>query len=658
MIASAMANLGPDLGYLVPSSKSSPSAVMNPSPRVSALNAPPIINKFSNKNLAAHESPAVTILSPAVSALNAHPIINEFPNKDLAAHGSPNLHVEIAAPTTPLISHGSETIQLASSSRGLNPLVLPLGKGISSSTVMGTNQVVQASPAATLGCGPGAVPAVAHGQHEKSYAHIVSTAPASSPPISTDVLQAMKPVRKGLYLTVAEDEGLHKQGVLELRDSLIGRVTHARGDKPLVQADLMKKLTAIWGVQTPWSLIPIGEGYYIFQFSCGDDRERIFAKRTWQIKPGFLHLQRWVQDFNPYKVSSSVAPVWIRISELPLEYWNTNIITALASAVGTVIKLNEHTASRSMGHFARVLVELDLKQYREEYVMFERAGHRSVVYIQYERLPEFYNYCTVMGHSTGNYGTYYTSKQGKTKSAPSDPNVAPKTDPPPGGTKQWVQRTFGGAKPPDKTVTPAATLVTGSGPPPFNRVDTSAAPNVSCSNKFGALAEEGLIVEDLDLADKVTSTDASGLAATDCASEDLVSIRGLEVHLPPIMDNISLGGSPANGPDDQAQIISHPTEPQQEVQDTSMDGFEWVSGQRGKRGRGRPPVISKDYNLRNHSQGSDGSQGETAYVLGPGLVIPEDNSTRPLQAMHLVVGEKWGDVVDLAPPTYGDGSNF
>ncbi|KAL8511903.1 hypothetical protein ACS0TY_018371 [Phlomoides rotata] len=157
------------------------------------------------------------------------------------------------------------------------------------------------------------------------------------------------------------DEGLHKQGVLELRDSLIRRVTHARGDKPSVQADLIKKLTAIWGVKTPWSLIPIGKGYYIFHFSCGDDRERIFAKRTWQIKSGFLCLQRWVQDFNPYKVSSSVAQVWIRISELPLEYWNTNIITTLTSAVGTVIKLDERTASRSMGRFARVLMELELK---------------------------------------------------------------------------------------------------------------------------------------------------------------------------------------------------------------------------------------------------------------------------------------------------------
>ncbi|KAL8463829.1 hypothetical protein ACS0TY_033685 [Phlomoides rotata] len=242
----------------------------------------------------------------------------------------------------------------------------------------------------------------------KYFAHVMSAVKSS--PISSEITQVMKPVRKGLYLTVVVDEGLHKDGVLELRDSLIGRIIHTCGDKPLSQDELTKKLGSMCGLRTPWKLIPIGEGYYNFQFSCKDDRERIFAKHTWQIKSGLLHLQHWVQDFNPYKVSSSVVYVWIRISELPLEYWNPHIITALASAVGSVIKLDEHTASHSMGHFARVLVELDLKHDREEYVMFKRASHRSVVYIQYEQLPEFCTYCNVISHSTGNCSPSYNSK--------------------------------------------------------------------------------------------------------------------------------------------------------------------------------------------------------------------------------------------------------
>ncbi|KAL8521799.1 hypothetical protein ACS0TY_012093 [Phlomoides rotata] len=248
--------------------------------------------------------------------------------------------------------------------------------------------------------------------------------------------------------------------------------------------------------------------------------ERIFAKRTWQIKPGYLRLQRWVQDFNPYMVSSSVAQVWIQISELHLEYWNPNIITTLALAVGTVIKLDDHTTSRSMGRFARVLVELDLKHDREEYVMFERAGHRSVVYIQYERLPEFCNYCSIIGHATGNCSTSYNSKQaGKSKSVHPEPKVASKPNQPAG-------------------------------------VDPISATKPRQDSAVAGGAPEGV-----------------------------VSIQGLEVHLPPIEEPLGTGVSPLNSMDGQIQAFSQTLVNPTDVQATSSEDFEQVPGQRGRRGR-------------------------------------------------------------------------
>ncbi|KAL8465781.1 hypothetical protein ACS0TY_035037 [Phlomoides rotata] len=222
--------------------------------------------------------------------------------------------------------------------------------------------------------------------------------------ISTESLQAMKPVRKGMYLTVTVDENLYKDGVSELWDTLVGRIIHVRGDKPLPHDALIKMLGDMWEIRTSWSLIPLGEGYYSIRFSCDEDRERIYARRSWQIKPGLLRLQCWVPDFNPFRVNTSVVQAWIRILELPLEYWNKHIIIALASAVGTVIKIDERTMNRTMGRFARVLVELDLKHDREETLMFEREGHCSFVSVQYERLLKFCKFCSVIGHATGHFG--------------------------------------------------------------------------------------------------------------------------------------------------------------------------------------------------------------------------------------------------------------
>ncbi|KAL8513124.1 hypothetical protein ACS0TY_019344 [Phlomoides rotata] len=260
--------------------------------------------------------------------------------------------------------------------------------------------------------------------------------------ISMDSLQAMKPVRKGMYLTVTVDEKLYKEGVLDLRDTLIGRIIHVRGDKPLVHDALVTRLGDIWGIKTPWSLIPLGESYYNIRFSCDADREKIFVRRSWQLKPGLLRLQRWVPNFIPFRVNTSVVQAWIRISELPLEYWNKHIITALASAVGTVIKIDKRTLSRTMGRFARILVEFDLKHDREKTLMFERDGHYSFVSIQYEHLPDFCKSCTVIGHTTGHCGGDSRKKKPGTdaiisKSKEDRPAEAVKG--PAGGTKQWVR---------------------------------------------------------------------------------------------------------------------------------------------------------------------------------------------------------------------------
>ncbi|KAL8477319.1 hypothetical protein ACS0TY_029570 [Phlomoides rotata] len=237
----------------------------------------------------------------------------------------------------------------------------------------------------------------------------------------------------------------------------------------------------VWDIRTPWTLSSLGEGYYNLCFSCDADRERIYARRSWKLKPGMLRLQRWVPDFNPYRVNTSVVQVWIRISELPFEYWNKHIITALASAVGTVIKIDERTLNQTMGHFARVLVELNLKQDRKDTLMFERAGHCFFVSVHYERLLDFCKFCNVIGHATGHCGR--KPRQGK------EPiNSKSKEDPKHkeheargvvGGTKQWVQKTFS----PD--------IVEGStaGSVPAKESEMSGVVGVQCNNSFEVLAD-------------------------------------------------------------------------------------------------------------------------------------------------------------------------
>ncbi|KAL8509367.1 hypothetical protein ACS0TY_016537 [Phlomoides rotata] len=209
----------------------------------------------------------------------------------------------------------------------------------------------------------------------------------------------MVATRKGEFLSVTLDDLLVQRGVEKLQNSLIARLILAKGEEPYPLETLTWKLEATWNISGNWKLIPIGCGYYNVQLLNLDDRDKILGRTSWSLKLGVIRVQHWVRDFNPYKTSTSIVQVWVRLFEIPMEYFQTPIIHALASALGTVIKLDERTRDRSMCHYARALIEIDMKQKFEDYIMFEAEGHYSFASVKYESLPTFCNGCGIVGHN-------------------------------------------------------------------------------------------------------------------------------------------------------------------------------------------------------------------------------------------------------------------
>ncbi|KAL8511866.1 hypothetical protein ACS0TY_018340 [Phlomoides rotata] len=174
----------------------------------------------------------------------------------------------------------------------------------------------------------------------------------------------------------------------------------SQGDKPYSTFELGKKLHEVWHMKGNLELIPHTRGYYTIRFSLLEDRDRIFKMRHWLLQPGAFHLQSWVQDFNPNMVCSSLARVWVRIMDLSMEYWQPSIHEAIASAFGTLIRIDDRTFHRRMGHYARILVEIDMKTGLIEKIMYKRAGVCSFATLVFERLPEFCRNCGIVGHTT------------------------------------------------------------------------------------------------------------------------------------------------------------------------------------------------------------------------------------------------------------------
>jgi len=71
----------------------------------------------------------------------------------------------------------------------------------------------------------------------------------------------------------------------------------------------------------------------------------------------------------------------------------------IASAVGTPIDIDGPTRNRTFGHYARILVDIDLSKRAYDEILVEREGFAFKVEVQYERKPLFCHHCFTIGHN-------------------------------------------------------------------------------------------------------------------------------------------------------------------------------------------------------------------------------------------------------------------
>ncbi|XP_019418439.1 PREDICTED: uncharacterized protein LOC109329226 [Lupinus angustifolius] len=158
----------------------------------------------------------------------------------------------------------------------------------------------------------------------------------------------------------------------------------------------------MWEMIGPWSMVSLGKGYYDFSFSSVEDMRSICAVGAWSLKPSFLRMSLWTPDFNPSQKRHSHSQCWVKIFGLPQEYWSPRILFSIAGGLGTPISLDDATSKRSFGHYALVLVEVNIREDLHEQILVEREGFAFFVGIEYENVPPYCTSCNSIGHVQSN----------------------------------------------------------------------------------------------------------------------------------------------------------------------------------------------------------------------------------------------------------------
>jgi hypothetical protein len=119
------------------------------------------------------------------------------------------------------------------------------------------------------------------------------------------------------------------------------------------------------------------------------------------IMDHYVAIRPWTTDFISSQVKINKTLVWIRFPSLGMEYYDESLLLALATAVGTPVKVDMHTLDASRGKFARVCIEIDLDKPVVGKVWFRDFWY----HVEYEGLHLLCKSCGIYGHVARNCPT-------------------------------------------------------------------------------------------------------------------------------------------------------------------------------------------------------------------------------------------------------------
>lgn len=106
-------------------------------------------------------------------------------------------------------------------------------------------------------------------------------------------------------------------------------------------------------------VFPVADDHMVLRLSSEGDCARVLVGGPWFVTGQLMVLDKWEPDFLPRRKPIQKTVVWLRLLELPLEYWVPSAIMAVVAEVGNPISSDNFTDLLRKKCYVRVRVVLD-----------------------------------------------------------------------------------------------------------------------------------------------------------------------------------------------------------------------------------------------------------------------------------------------------------
>lgn len=176
-----------------------------------------------------------------------------------------------------------------------------------------------------------------------------------------------------------EDDSDFDDEVAELREGLVA-IKLSKEDKQRIQSPwskaliikvygrlvrysfLQTRLLSMWKPKGRVDLVDLGKEFFLARFSVPEDYDGVLDKGPWFIGENFLSVRPWEPNFKPSTADIAFIAIWVRINELPIEYYEPKILKQIGNAIGNVLRIDTYTAEEARGQYARFCVQVNVNK--------------------------------------------------------------------------------------------------------------------------------------------------------------------------------------------------------------------------------------------------------------------------------------------------------
>ncbi|KAL5768183.1 hypothetical protein ACOSQ2_014966 [Xanthoceras sorbifolium] len=152
------------------------------------------------------------------------------------------------------------------------------------------------------------------------------------------------------------------------------------------------KLKMKWNLIDQWQLT--NDGFFIVRFQFKDDLEYVLTGGPWFIMNQYLVVQRGKPDFVPGEEAINFMAIWVRLSRLPIEWIDFDLLWRIGRMLGSNYKVDPVTETQARGRFARPSMEIDISK---PLLGSLRVDGRTIM-AEYENLDLICFKCSFYGH--------------------------------------------------------------------------------------------------------------------------------------------------------------------------------------------------------------------------------------------------------------------